>query len=94
MGDVKTMGAVRVGSIEIGTFSSVPMSLLATTIYKSVAAKKKERWRRALCSQATMLQCEEFLTIEFRGMGFALSIMLGTDNSIGINGALFGLAAT
>jgi hypothetical protein len=41
-----------------------------------------------------MLQCEEFLTIEFRGMGFALSIMLGTDNSIGTNGALFGLAPT
>jgi hypothetical protein len=87
------MGAVRVGSIEIGTFGSVPISLPATTVYTSVAVKK-ERWRRALCSQATMLQCEEFLTIEFRGMGFALSIMLGTDNSIGINGALFGLAAT
>jgi hypothetical protein len=41
-----------------------------------------------------MLHCGEFLTIEFHGMGFTLSIMLGSDSSIGINGTLFGLAAT
>ena len=86
--------SASVDSTEIGASGSVPSMSLQLQLPAHLSLREQARCGKAVRSQATILYYEEFLTIDVLAMGFALSIILGSDDPIGTSNAQFVLAGT